>query len=240
MTRILFIELLGGLGDVLIALPAIQALAASHAPAHMTVLTFAPGDELLAHHPLVQQVWPVAPGQARQAVEQALQKPFDLIVTDTTYDGIADLVEQQGTGRKVTNLWRSPPSDERVSDRMLHILQAESLITPAAAHTHRPPRLHLSEAEHASVQAQLTAIPHPRIALYPDAGMAIKQWSCNRFVALGKLLQQRHAAHLVVPVGASLEQAQAIVNRLETATLWPRGSLRQLAALFAQLDGVVA
>ncbi|MGG6241038.1 glycosyltransferase family 9 protein, partial [Nodosilinea sp. AN01ver1] len=240
MTNILFIELLGGLGDVLIALPAIQALAASHAPAHMTVLTFTPGDQLLIHHPLVQRVWPVAPGQARQAVEQALQHSFDLVVTDTTYDGIADWVEQASAGRTVTNLWRSPPGDQLVSDRMLHILQAESLVTPEAAQAHRHPRLHLSAAEQFSVQTRLKSIPHPRIGLYPDAGMAIKQWSRDRFVALGQLLQQRHAAHLVVPVGASLEQAEAIADPLETATLWPRGSLRELAALFAQLDCVVA
>ncbi|MBE9113829.1 glycosyl transferase, partial [Nodosilinea sp. LEGE 07298] len=151
MTYILFIELLGGLGDVLIALPAIQALAASHAPVHMTVLTFAPGDQLLAHHPLVQQVWRVPPGQAQVAVAKALRVPFDLIVTDTTYDGIAELVEHHGTGRTVTNLWRSPPADQLVSDRMLHILQAESLVTAEAAQAHRHPRLHLNEAEQASV-----------------------------------------------------------------------------------------
>ena len=55
MKQVLFIELLGGLGDVLIALPAIQALAASHPQASMTVLTFAPGDVLLLHHPLVHR-----------------------------------------------------------------------------------------------------------------------------------------------------------------------------------------
>ncbi|WP_035994347.1 glycosyltransferase family 9 protein [Leptolyngbya sp. KIOST-1] len=240
MTRILFIELLGGLGDVLIALPAIQALAASHAPAHTTVLTFAPGDELLAHHPLVQQVWRAAPGQARRAVEPALQTSFDLIVTDTTYDGIADLVEQSGAGRTVTNLWRSPPGDQLVSDRMVQILQSESLITPEAAQTHRHPRLYLSQAEQTGVQTRLKSLPRPRIGLYTDAGMAIKQWAPDRFVALGKLLQQRHGAHLIVPTGADPQQAQTIVEQLETATLWPRGPLRELAALFAQLDVVVA
>ena len=240
MTNILFIELLGGLGDVLIALPAIQALAASHAPAHTTVLTFAPGDELLAHHPLVQQVWRVPRGQARAAVANALQTPFDLIVTDVTYDGIADLVAQHGTGRTVTNLWRNPPAEQLVSDRMLHILQAESLITAEAAAAHRHPRLHLTPAEQTSVQARLGALPHPRIGLYADAGMAIKQWSVDRFVALGQQLQQRYNASIIVPAGADRAQTQAIVDQLDNAILWPRGPLRELAALFAQLDGVVA
>jgi len=47
--KILFVELLGGIGDALIALPAIQALARSH-PAELTVLT-PPGGELLESAP---------------------------------------------------------------------------------------------------------------------------------------------------------------------------------------------
>jgi len=41
--NILFVELLGGIGDVLIALPTIQALGRSHREAVLTVLTFTPG-----------------------------------------------------------------------------------------------------------------------------------------------------------------------------------------------------
>lgn len=239
MTQILFIELLGGLGDVLIALPAIQALAASHPQAQITVLTFAPGDQLLHHHPHIHRVLQAPPGQARQAVVDALQTSYDLVVTDTTYDGIGELVSQSGAAQTVTNLWRHPPPDQLVSDRMLQILQAEALITPEAAEAHRHPRLHLTQAERSQAQTQLQSMPHPRIGLYPDAGMAIKQWSPERFVALGKLLQQRYGASLVVPAGADPAQAQAIVDQLDNTTLWPRGPLRDLAALFTQLDAVV-
>ena len=56
MREILFVELLGGLGDVLIALPAIQALARSHPEAGLTVLTFPPGGELLEQDPLIHWV----------------------------------------------------------------------------------------------------------------------------------------------------------------------------------------
>ncbi len=244
MTQILFIELLGGLGDVLIALPAIQALAASHPQAQLTVLTFAPGDQLLYHHPQIHRVLQAPQGQARQAVVDALQTsydlpPYDLVVTDTTYDGIGELVSQSGAPQTVTNLWRNPPPDHPVSDRMLHILQTEGLITAAAATAHRHPRLHLTPAEQAQAQAQLQALPHPRIGLYPDAGMAIKQWSPEHFVALGKLLHQRHGASLVVPAGVDPKPAQAIASQLDNALLWPRGPLRHLAALFTQLDAVV-
>ena len=63
--RVLFVELLGGFGDLLIALPAIQALALSHPRARHEVLTFAPGAELLARDPHVDAVH-VAP-RARPA-----------------------------------------------------------------------------------------------------------------------------------------------------------------------------
>jgi ADP-heptose:LPS heptosyltransferase len=240
MENILFIELLGGLGDVLIALPAIQALSASYPQAQMTVLTFAPGNVLLQHHPLIQQVIKAPKGQARQAVEKVLQTPYDLVVTDTTYEGIAELVQQSHAGQTVTNLWCSPPPDQLVGDRMLQILRTKSLITPAAAKAHRHPQIHLSDEEHRRVQVQLGTIGHPRIGLYPDAGMVIKQWSPDHFVALGQMLQERYGATLIVPEGANRHQVETIVNQLGGATLWPRGSLRELAALFAQLDCVVA
>ena len=69
------VELLGGLGDVLLVLPAVHALARSHPAAELTVLTFTPGDALLAHDPLVTRVVGTgdhADGAPRRAVEAEL------------------------------------------------------------------------------------------------------------------------------------------------------------------------
>jgi len=244
LSRILFIELLGGLGDVLIALPAMQAIAQSHPHATLTVLTFAPGGELLYHHPDIDRVIQIPTGTARKAVEQVLQQsqnaPYDLIITDTTYDGIADRVQQSNATHTVTNLWRNPPDDQRVSDRFLHLLHADGWITPTALQANLHPRIHLTATEHATVQAHLGNVPHPRIALYTDAGMAIKRWSTNNFITLGKALQQQYQAHLIIPEGSNPQTIQTITAQIPTAQPWPRGTLRHLAALFAQLDAVVA
>jgi len=244
LSRILFIELLGGLGDVLIALPAMQAIAQSHPHAILTVLTFAPGGELLYHHPDIDRVIQIPSGTARQAVEQVLQQsqnaPYDLIITDTTYDGIAALVQQSTATHTVTNLWRNPPNDQRVSDRFLHLLHADGWITPAALQANPHPQIHLTPTEHATAQASLGNLPHPRIALYTDAGMAIKRWSTDNFITLGKALQQQYQAHLIIPEGSNPETIQAITDQIPTAQPWPRGTLRDLAALFAQLNAVVA
>src|SRR5690242_4520109 len=116
--QILFIELLGGIGDVVIALPAIHALARSHPAAQVTVLTFAPGGELLETDPLIHRVIYARKGEVRQTIDALLeQNRFDLIVSDTNYEGIADCIHQyqaQSTHRPyiVTNLWRSPPDHE--------------------------------------------------------------------------------------------------------------------------------
>jgi ADP-heptose:LPS heptosyltransferase len=146
LSRILFIELLGGLGDVLIALPAIQAIAQSHPQATLTVLTFAPGGDLLRHHPSIQRVIQIPSGTARRAVEQVLAQnaPFDLIITDTTYDGIVDRVQQSTALHTVTNLWRDPPDDQNVSDRFLHLLLQDGWITLEAFQANQRPHLYLT------------------------------------------------------------------------------------------------
>ncbi|MBD0337563.1 MAG: glycosyltransferase family 9 protein, partial [Cyanobacteria bacterium Co-bin13] len=241
MQRILFIELLGGLGDTLIALPAMQALAASHPQAQLSVLTFEPGGELLRCHPLIHEVIQIPKGTARQSVKQHLaQASYDLIVTDVSYEGIADLVRQSGAGRVVTNLWRNPPGDQLVCDRFLQILTCENLIDEATAHHYRYPQIHLTQSELTQAQNQLGATYRPLICLYPDAGMSIKHWSVDHFITLGQALQNRYSASLIIPEGSNPDQVKAITRALPNARPWPRGSLRQLAALFAQADCVVA
>jgi ADP-heptose:LPS heptosyltransferase len=244
--RILFIELLGGIGDLVIALPAIHAVARSHPAAHLTVLTFAPANQLLATDPLIQQVVCADKGAARQAVEHLLaQESFDLILSDTNYDNIADVIsdhqkKQTTQPQIITNLWRSPPNHERVSQRFLDILLAEAVITPQALPDKRS-EIHLTATEKWTVHQQLGALYRPLIVLCPDAGMAIKRWSIAKFVALGKALQQNYGATILVPIGDSPTEAMQIVDAIGgTAQVWQRGSLRVLAAMLAEADLVIA
>src|SRR5215212_9966707 len=101
--EILLVELLGGLGDVLISLGAIQALARSYPEARLTVLTFPPGGELLEDDPLIHEVVyapspdPTRPHSARGALERLLARgDWDLVVSDTSYDGIDSLIRNCG------------------------------------------------------------------------------------------------------------------------------------------------
>src|SRR3954464_5949559 len=167
--EVLFVELLGGLGDVLISLGAIQALARSHPEARLTVLTFLPGGELLERDPLIHEVVhvprpdPAHPRAAREAVEKLLaQKRWDLVVSDTSYDGIDALVRGCGARRVMANLWRSPPPDERVGERFLRLLLAEGLIYPGAVSS---PWLCLAPEERSVASEKLVGTRRPLVFL---------------------------------------------------------------------------
>jgi ADP-heptose:LPS heptosyltransferase len=238
MRKILFVELLGGIGDVLIALNAIQALSRSHSNAEVTVLTFLPGGELLETDALINRVVYAQSGKAKQSLVDLLNnETFDLIVSDTNYDDIDQVIQNSHASRTVTNLWRQPPANERVGDRFLKILLAEGLVNPDYV---KPAQLHLTSNELNQAQKLFDNVHRPLIFFCPDAGMSIKRWSEANFITLGQLLQQRWNATIIVPVGSDLNQAVNIVQGIggQVQTL-PRGKLRNLAAALTLADLVV-
>ncbi|MDQ3317798.1 MAG: glycosyl transferase [Actinomycetota bacterium] len=243
MRRVLFVELLGGLGDVLISLPAIQALARSHPEARLTVLTFPPGGELLERDPLIHEVVqaprpdPGHPHRAREAVEEMLVRGgWDLVVSDTSYDDIDGLIRDSGLPRVVTNLWQGPPPDERVGERFLRILLSEGVISSWEI---SPPRLHLAPEERSAAANKLPdkRARRPLAFLLPDAGMEVKRWPEENWGALGHALIDHHGADVIVPVGSDPEQASRVARLIgEQARVWPRGMLRELAAALSHAD----
>lgn len=239
--KILFIELLGGIGDLLIALPSIHALKKSHPHAALTVLTFATGGELIETDPLLDRVIYVNPQQVAQSVKQLLSfETFDLIISDTNYDGIGEMITQSSATKVVTNLWRSPPPDELISDRFLKILLAEALITSDSI-TDKQPYLYLTQREKITARKELKSSFRPLIFLIPDAGMDIKQWPVSNFITLGKQLQEKFNANIIVPSGLKSERAAKITQGIgEKAKLWPQGGLRYLAAILSEADLVIA
>jgi ADP-heptose:LPS heptosyltransferase len=236
LQQILFVELLGGIGDVLIALAAIQALGRSHPQAKLTVLTFAPGGELLKTDPLIHQVVVAQKGEAKQAVANLVShQKFDLIVSDTNYDGIDQLI-QSSDARCVTNLWRSPPSNQFVSDRFLEILRFENLITQESV---QPARLHLLETERQTAFRQLGNVERPIVVLYTDAGMQIKRWPTEKFVELGRRLKQQFGGTIVLPIGGNLAEVTEMAKSGDLQ-IWPPGTLREFAAMMSWVDLTIA
>lgn len=224
VSAILVVELLGGFGDVLLALPAVHALARSHPGAAVRVLTFAPGDELLLTDPHVASVTTVRDhreGAPRAAVERELgTRRYDLVVTTTRYDGIAEVCSA-GAGRAVTDLWRRPPADEPVDRRFLRLLAAEGVV--AEGYADLPPRVHLGAGELAAGEVLLAGLA-PRgapVVLVTGAGMEVKRWPGERWVALAGAFGE--AGHPVLSVGPGVAGARPL----------PPGDLRGLAAVLA-------
>jgi len=215
--EILVVELLGGIGDTLLALPAVHALARAHPRAAVRVLTFRPGEELLAADPCVAEAVGVAkgPGAARAAVARQLadRRP-DLAVTTTTYDGIPALLAASSR-RAVADLWRSPPPDERVDRRFLRLLAADGLVDPADVDL--PLRVHLDPGELAAARSVLTE-PVP-LVLLPGAGMPVKRWPPERWEALAT----SYAGPVVTVAGEPVPGAREL----------PPLGLRELAAVLA-------
>jgi glycosyl transferase family 9 (putative heptosyltransferase) len=172
---ILVVDLLGGIGDLVMLLPSIHALARRHPRAAVRVLTHAPGSVLLAADPAVVEVRTAEKGDERAAVVAELERRrFDLVVSTTRYDGIPAEIERR-VPRSVTDLWRRPPPDELVSRRYLRILAAEGLVDGDYA----PPRIHLTDAERAGglrFLAELVPDGTAPVVVVPDAGMAVKRW----------------------------------------------------------------
>ncbi|GAA4765387.1 glycosyltransferase family 9 protein [Actinomycetospora chibensis] len=240
MRRVLVIDLLGGLGDLIMVLPSVHALAEAHPDAELAVLTHAPGAPLLARDPAVGAVRTAEKHDERAAVEAALADLVpDLTVTTTRFDGIGDLVDADAAARgtrAVSNLWRRPPADELVGERYQRILAAEGVI----AATIRPPRVVLDPAELAAGRHALTSAWGPRwhsasgsppahptpTVLVPDAGMAVKRWPARRWAEL---------AH-------SLPGPVLSIGPVDGAEQLPPTDLRGLAAQFAavaEAGGVV-
>jgi ADP-heptose:LPS heptosyltransferase len=123
-------------------------------------------------------------------------------------------------------------------ERFLRILLDDGLIEPEAI---SPPRLHLATGERSVVVERLAGTRRPLAFLLPDAGMEVKRWPEESWGKLGRALRDRHDADVVVPVGSYPGQASRVARLVgERTRVWPRGTLRELAAALAHADLVVA
>jgi ADP-heptose:LPS heptosyltransferase len=86
---ILVIDLLGGLGDLVMGAAGGARAGPRHPDAALRVLTHGPGDALLRHDPAVAEVRTAEKGRERAAVVSELDRRRpDLVVSTTRYDGI--------------------------------------------------------------------------------------------------------------------------------------------------------
>ncbi|MDP8928260.1 MAG: glycosyl transferase [Actinomycetota bacterium] len=239
-TSILFVELLGGIGDLVLALPAIHALARTHAPAHTTVVTFPPAGRLLDHDPAVDETLELPRGGAEEvaAAVRGLResRDFDVVVSDSMYGGLDSVVAGWGRVATVTNLWRDPPEDQLIDLRFLELLHHDGFID--SRFLELPPHISLTPQERAWGRHRLDealAGRRPRVLFVPDVGMAIKRWPASSWRALAANLVAALGAGVAVVTGDDAELTEAVVGA-QPALALPRLRLRELAAFAAAAD----
>jgi ADP-heptose:LPS heptosyltransferase len=240
-TRALFVELLGGMGDLIFALAALEALHRSAPATAWDVLTFPPGDELLAEDPRIHRVFRARRGLAddQPACRVDLQtlldrQPYDLIVSDARHSGIPEVIERRGAGRCVTQLWSRTSPNEPIGRLFLRRLREEGLIAPTVPDGW--PRVALTPTDRlvaAQVWDEVGQAPERTIVLNPHAGMPIKRWPPAAFAALGRALT---AASWPVAVLAGDEPvlAASLAGAIPGAQVLPRLPLRVTAAALAR------
>ncbi|MDP8962200.1 MAG: glycosyl transferase [Actinomycetota bacterium] len=239
-TSILFVELLGGIGDLVLALPAIHALARTHAPAHTTMVTFPPAGRLLDHDPSVDELLELPRGGPEEVAAAVCRlratRDFDVVVSDSMYGGLDSVLAGWGRVATVTNLWRNPPEDELIDLRFLELLHHDGLIE--ARFLQLPPHIALTPQERAWGRHRLDealAGRRPRVLLVPDVGMAIKRWPDSRWKALAANLVAELGAGVAVVAGDDAELTAAVAGGGSAVAL-PRLGLRELAAIAAAAD----
>ena len=220
--RLLVVELLGGFGDLLIALPAIHALAAAQPQAQLRVATVPAAAELLVADPAVDSVVGGDLSRPHDWLDGELQRhPPDLVVSTTMHSGLDQLIEQRVPG-SITNLWRNPPPNELIDRRFLRLLADDGLIQDA--HRSTPLQVALTSAERDEGRRLLASLLGPGarrpLLVLPGSGMAVKRWPAERW----QQLVEQHAGRALVPVAEH--------RVVPAATPLPAGlDLRGLAAL---------
>lgn len=238
---ILVVDLLGGIGDLIMMLPVVHALARHNPGSSLHVLTHETGADLLRGDPSVTRIHTPAharPGAEREAVARVLaERRPDLAITTTRYDGIPDLLAASGA-RCVTDLWRRPPPDEPVGLRYLRILHAEGLLGSDDPRDLARPRVRLNAAELARgrrlLDGCLPATAHrPPAVLVTGGGMAVKHWPY--WTELVGMLSD--LGHPVLVVGEPPGATSCPGPFVEPPARLPVMGLRDLAACFAAVAG---
>lgn len=253
--RALFVELLGGIGDLIFALPALDALTRDQSQVRWDVLTFAPGAELLSADPRVDQVFTARKGGPdfvkgagpdsrhpycwHDLAELLRARRYELIITDTRHSGIPDLIEASGAPWTITQLWRGAGPEEPIARLFLRRLREEAAIDRDRPDP--PAFVFLTPAEEARAQHLWDRLDTPRgraVVLHPHAGMVIKRWPSESFVDLGRGLRSE-GCPVAVLMGEDSALARKIAD-LAGATLLPLQSLRETAACLAGVGLLVS
>jgi heptosyltransferase I len=251
--RILLVKL-SSFGDVLHALPTLEALRDAYPNAHITWLVEAAYAPLLAGHPALDEVWiaprlrPVEffsgsnPARLRRLVQQLRSRSFDLVVDVQGLLKSAVWVALARSPRKVgydktrelsylALTERVPPFDPEAHAvwrylNLAHYLGASPTL----------PRFRLGLDAAADLAALIPAADRPLAVLHPGARWASKLWPPASWAHLADWFHGRGFQVAVTGSRADRELVAAIVGQSQAPllNLAGRTSLAQLAGILRQ------
>lgn len=246
------------LGDVVLSLPLVDAIAAAHPGVEIDYLTRRPAADLIAPEPRFARVFALARGGG---LADSLR--LILALRRRRYRAVIDLysnprsawlswfsgapVRIGGDRRGRRHLYTHPMrvTGARAASAH-HLCYAEPLGIDGAAGR---PTLTLSAEETARARETLresglegTSASGPVVGIHPGGKWSVKRWPGDRFAGLVRLLREELGARVVVFSGPGEEHhTEAVRREVGDAAVYP-GVLpvREVAAAIAVLDAMVA
>jgi len=242
------------LGDVVLSLPLVDALARAVPGVEIDYLTRGAGADLLAGDPRFALVIALEPGPAGswRAVRTLRSRRYRAVIDLYSNPRSAWLSwlsgapiriggDRRGRRHLYTHPVRVPPSVRSVTDVFLRY--ARPLGIDAAGGR---PAINVSTDERRTAGARLARAGvrpgKPRIGVHPGGKWPVKRWPVTGFAELLTRLQRELGASVVVFTGPGEQDA---TDRLmsaagESAIRLPLMNVRETAAVIAELDGMVA
>lgn len=251
--RILIVTKSRYLGDTIVAIPAIRAIATRYPGAHITLLSNPLAKELLRGCPYVHE-YLARPVVARRRVDMEMwrvlrRKKYDLAVLFNRslssavlafLAGIPQRVgfDTEGRGFLLTKkVPYHPPKHE-----ILHLLDVAQACDAPAQGTHM--ELWITSEERSAIRERLAQegidLSAPVMVVQPGANDAyVKRWRTEGFIWVAQQLQREYGFQIIL-LGASNEQdvAEQVAESFKDGTLnmVGRTTLREALALLQEVD----
>ena len=260
---------IAGIGDLVLATPALDALRERFPDARIDLLTSPRAVDLLAHHPAVNHVYPFDIGRFRNPVRllnPAVLGSFRAQIRplkSNRYDALLSLNNIStkrgawtlGVLMKMIGapLWVGRNTDGRAPFFDLSLAEASSDPVPealtkqrvvsqlGASSSERPLTLPLDDQSYHKAKVVLGSIEPPYAAILPGANVDVKQWPAERFAEVARSLRDR--GYTIITLGGpdDRDAAEVIDKALSGKLLRLEGtlSLPEVAAVLAKCQVVI-